>query len=204
MPAVIHTNGTPELEEWAALYALGAMDAAEREEYSSHLAGCVLCSQLVEQFALTIQRISVTSMASRVHEAREQFRARWRAQISSSGGSDASVLLNANGVVILRPAAAEWQPGALPGIEAKPLFVDHQRKYSTSLIRMRAGTHYPAHRHVDVEEVYLLIGELHVEGHTMRPGDYCRAEPGSVHEGSYTANGCVFLLCASQADELLV
>jgi hypothetical protein len=37
----------------------------------------------------------------------------------------------------------------------------------------------------------------------MRSGDYCRAEPGSVHDGIRTAGGCVFIITAAAPDELL-
>ena len=37
----------------------------------------------------------------------------------------------------------------------------------------------------------------------MKPGDYCRAEPGSVHTGISTRGGCQFITIASERNELL-
>jgi len=35
-------------------------------------------------------------------------------------------------------------------------------------------------------------GDLVLEGQNMKPGDYCRAETGSIHSESYTESGCLF------------
>jgi anti-sigma factor ChrR (cupin superfamily) len=83
------------------------------------------------------------------------------------------------------------------------LFVDDQQQCVTSLVRMEAGTHFPAHRHGGPEEVLLLSGDLVVEGQRMKPGDYCRAETASIRGESYTPSGCLFLLKASQHDQII-
>jgi quercetin dioxygenase-like cupin family protein len=80
--------------------------------------------------------------------------------------------------------------------------VEQQRKIATSLVRMDPGTHFPAHRHGGPEEVFVLEGDLVLEGQKMKPGDYCHAEIGTIHSESYTESGCLFLLKASQLDEI--
>ena len=47
-----------------------------------------------------------------------------------------------------------------------------------------------------------MEGDLVVEGQKMKPGDYCRAETGTIHSESYTESGCLFFLKASQLDEI--
>jgi quercetin dioxygenase-like cupin family protein len=113
------------------------------------------------------------------------------------------VLLDHSGLLISRTETAGWQAGRAPGCWAKTLFVEKESSIATSLIRMDPGTHFPRHRHAGAEEVFLLEGDLVVEGQKMKPGDYCRAESGSTHSESYTESGCVFLLKASQLDETL-
>jgi anti-sigma factor ChrR (cupin superfamily) len=66
---------------------------------------------------------------------------------------------------------------------------------------MAPGTVYPAHRHGDLEEIYMLEGDYLVSGILMHAGDYCRAEAGSVHEDSRTLSGCVFIVTASMQDQ---
>ena len=63
----------------------------------------------------------------------------------------------------------------------------------------RAGRRGPA----GIEELYLLEGDLTVEGYTMHAGDYCRAEAGSFHGEIRTKTGCKFIAIASREDELL-
>ena len=49
------------------------------------------------------------------------------------------------------------------------------------LSRMEPGCGYPAHQHLDVEEVLVLAGGYEDEFGTYRTGDYVRYEVGSVH-----------------------
>jgi anti-sigma factor ChrR (cupin superfamily) len=85
----------------------------------------------------------------------------------------------------------------------KTLVVEEPGLIATSLVRMDAGTHFPAHRHLSAEEVFLLAGDLVVEGQKMKPGDYCRAETNTIHSESYTETGCLFVLKSSQLDEII-
>ena len=68
---------------------------------------------------------------------------------------------------------------------------------------LESGAVYPPHRHNDIEEVYMLDGDLLVEGVHMRSGDYCRSEPGSIHGEAKTHSGALLLVFSSQQDELL-
>lgn len=112
------------------------------------------------------------------------------------------VLLNQDGLLIASSDRMAWITLA-PGIDYKEIHVDAARKYSTMLVRMEAGARYPSHRHNDVEELFLISGDLHVAGETMRSGDYCRAERETVHDETFSEGGCVFLLKASQENEVV-
>jgi len=113
------------------------------------------------------------------------------------------ILLDGLGLFIARTEGMEWQLGVVSGCQRKVLFVDDRQQCVTSLVRLHAGTHFPAHRHGGPEEVYMLAGDLIVEGLRMKPGDYCRAETTSIHGESYTESGCLFLLRASQHDQII-
>jgi len=123
------------------------------------------------------------------------------AEAKKTGSSAVEVLLNQSNLLIARTDTMEWQPGEFHGCWHKPIFVEDS--CTTSLIRMEAGTRYPAHRHGGLEEVFMIHGDLVVEGQKVKPGDYCRAEKGSVHSESYTESGCVFVLKASLVDETI-
>jgi len=105
--------------------------------------------------------------------------------------------------MIARPAEMEWNACELPGLFLKVLFNDVARGISTSVVRMTPGTHYPSHQHADVEELYLLEGDLRVGEIVMRAGDYCRGEAGSIHEEIVTQSGCLFFVTSSHHDQLL-
>jgi anti-sigma factor ChrR (cupin superfamily) len=94
-----------------------------------------------------------------------------------------------------------WEE-VVPGIRRKLLFVDEERHYNTALVRVEAGTRYPSHRHADVEELMVLEGDLNVHGVSMRAGDYCRAEPHTVHQETFSESGCLLLLLTSERDQV--
>ncbi len=202
-----HGPRSNDVAECAALYALGCLAPSERSKYAAHLESCVECQAEVEAYTLALSRFALSGTSERPPaDARQRFLAKMREtghQEKDVPTSRAEILLKRPGLLITRPVNAPWQPSAIPGLFTKTVFVDEERKYATALVRMDAGGRYPSHRHADVEEVYLLAGDLHIEGQTMRAGDYCRAEAESIHEESFTEQGCLFLLMSSQMDEIL-
>jgi quercetin dioxygenase-like cupin family protein len=76
-------------------------------------------------------------------------------------------------------------------------------QYTTSLVRMLPGTRLPMHRHKGVEQFFVLEGDCHVHDEVLGPGDYHRAEAGSIHESTYTESGTLFLLIAPPDYEII-
>ena len=97
----------------------------------------------------------------------------------------------------------EWRDLPIPGISARRLYLDGERRYVTTLLRMAPGASYPRHRHTEPEECYVLEGDLSVGATTYHAGDYQRAETGSIHEVQSSENGCLLLIMASLNDEIL-
>jgi anti-sigma factor ChrR (cupin superfamily) len=60
---------------------------------------------------------------------------------------------------------------------------------------------YPGHRHGGTEEIYMLSGDLVLEGITYYGGDYIRSAPGSTHGEAYSKGGCMFFFRSSLDDE---
>ena len=192
----------------AAVYALGCTSAEDRLAFESHLSQCASCAAELSELAETLVAIAKEDepIAPIIHgDMRQNFLERLQAR----GGSPASeakngILLDQAGVLISRPESMDWQLASASGIWAKPLFTDPRTHSVTSLVRMDPGVHYPPHRHAGAEEVFLLSGDLNLEGQSMKSGDYCHAETGSVHGESYTKSGCLFILRASEFDEVLI
>jgi len=196
---------TDESREWAALYVLDLLSPAEKAAFEDHLRqGCPACQAELQSFQNLAGQLGFAAAPARPSaELRERLLRRVReAPAREQVPQKPGVLLDQAGLLIARAVEIPRQPVG-PGITSKPLFVDPGRKYVTALMRMDPGTRHPSHRHRDVEELYLLEGDLHVEGHVMRAGDYCRAEPESIHGETYTQSGCLFLVMASQQNELL-
>jgi anti-sigma factor ChrR (cupin superfamily) len=198
-----HEPGSSEMVELAASYVLGCLSEAERANFESHLAeGCEICAAEISRVSMDVAGLAESSAPAISPSMRERFFIRMKNEADASLPAR-GILLNSSGMFIARTEAMKWQAGAAPGIWAKVLFADQQRQSITSLVRMEPGTHYAPHRHHGPEEVFLLSGDLMIDGQQMKSGDYCRAETGSIHGESYTQSGCLFILTACQLDEVL-
>jgi quercetin dioxygenase-like cupin family protein len=187
-----------DLHELASLYALGALDAGEKIAFEEHLhQGCNTCAE---------DLLSFTDVASLIGESvpakpSPQLRDRLLSRVNRSPRVP-GILFEQSGLLIARSDELAWQTMA-PGIFSKPLYEDDARRYNTALVRMEAGARYPTHHHAAIEELFMLSGDLHVENQVMRAGDYCRADPGSIHGETFTDAGCLFLMMASQENQVI-
>jgi ChrR Cupin-like domain len=95
----------------------------------------------------------------------------------------------------IRANELQWQPHRIDGIECAVLFVDPLSRMRTLMVRARGGIKYPVHQHRGVEEIYMLEGELEIEGNIYAAGDYIRSSPNSIH-APFTVTNCMFLVRA--------
>ena len=178
-------------------YALNALDSAEKTVFEEHLKECAACEAELRSLTPVADALGKSVPANPPAQLRERLRSQLRSSSRVPG-----VLFQQSGLLISRSDELAWRAMA-PGIAYKPLYDDSVRKYSTSLVRMDPGARYPSHRHSEIEELFLLSGDLHVEGQIMRTGDYCRADSGTIHGETFSDGGCLFLLLASQQNEVL-
>lgn len=102
------------------------------------------------------------------------------------------------------PRADVFEPTAFPGVHVRCLAVDEAADRVTMLVRMDAGSSYPAHRHGGAEECFVVQGDLEVGAeHELVAGDFQRMEAGSCHTVQSTRGGCLLLITSSRQDELL-
>ena len=182
----------------APLYALGALDSGEKIAFEEHLRqGCETCALEVRSFAEIANAMGESVPATPSQQLRERLLSEVR-----RGPRVPGILFEQGGLLIARSDELPWQSMA-PGITYKPLYEDAARKYTTSLIRMEAGSRYSSHHHAGIEELFLLSGDLHLENQVMRAGDYCRADSGSIHGESFSDTGCLFLMVASQENRII-
>lgn len=193
--------------ETCALAALGVLTPDEAAAFEAHAAACPACS--AERESLRTLAAGLAGLApaadpperlwSRIAErVRGQPRPEpdprqpWRAWAPDA----------AQALFSLPAGAGAWEPAGSPGVQARRLFVDHAAQRVTMMVRMEPGSSYPAHRHAQAEECFVLSGDLWTGSVRLLAGDYQRAEQGSRHPVQSTEGGCVLLLVSSLGDAL--
>jgi anti-sigma factor ChrR (cupin superfamily) len=191
---------SPEhIRDRAALYALQALDREEASAFESHLSdGCALCQSEVDAFAAAAAELA---FGAAPQQPRPELRQRL---LQSVAGDNPPAMLERDGILFARAAQLPWvDHPRVPGMQVKLLHHDPRSGRRTQLVRLAAGSGYPAHRHADVEEIYLIDGDLTLSGVTMRGGEYCRAAAGSIHDAIRSYTGCLFLATNSEHDEMI-
>jgi anti-sigma factor ChrR (cupin superfamily) len=183
MPQRTHIE---EIEEQAALFALGALEPEQAKRFSQRLnAGCPLCRAEVEDC-----EAALALMAAGAPEATPPERLRDRL-LERIGVTEKPAPMSAAGVVI-RANEVPWKPGPFPGVDFRFL---HERK--TMLVRMAPKARIPAHPHAAAEQCLVLEGSVTTDGLTAYAGDYTYMPAGSTHDDLYSENGALFLIAYS-------
>jgi quercetin dioxygenase-like cupin family protein len=109
------------------------------------------------------------------------------------------------GVMLVRPKSMDWRPFPLiEGITVKVLHRELAGVVLHALVRMAPGSELPKHKHASEEEILMLDGALTIGDTTMRAGEYCHAEAGSIHARGLAKSGCTFLLIGTEKNEILL
>lgn len=94
-----------------------------------------------------------------------------------------------------------WEPTPHPGVERKILYREPSGR-ETVLLRMAPGARLPDHRHVGVEQSFVLQGTLADEEGACTAGNFVWRRPGSVHN-AWTPDGCLLLAIFEKPNEFL-
>ena len=105
--------------------------------------------------------------------------------------------------LIVRANDVKWKSYGAPGVSLGKLYIDKKKREMTCLMRLEPGGTFPLHRHAGSEEVFVLEGDLIVEGEICHQGDYIRSVPGSTHS-PLTQGGCLLLMKTSLDNEMFV
>jgi anti-sigma factor RsiW len=181
-----HDHGFADL---VALHALDALAPDDVVRLESHLLDCAACSEELQQLR------AVAGLFPAGPADVLQAPARLWGELAARIGAGTDI------PTAPAPDEASWhRPG--PGIECQVVASDTEKKRVSMLVRLAPGAEYPPHRHAGVEELYLLAGELVIDGRTLVAGAYNRAEPGSSDRQVWSRTGCTCLLITSTRDEL--
>lgn len=177
------------------LYALGALPPDETPTAEVQISGCADCRRELESLRPIVG--AFVAWPTDVLRPSASVWGRLAQRIATETGRAAVVPAAAH-----RRAEAEWEEAA-PGISCKLLATDTERRRVSMLVRLAPGTDYPPHRHAGVEELHLLHGELMVDEKKLHPGDYIRAEAGTVDHRVWSETGCTCVLLTSFEDVIL-
>ena len=195
--------GGHDMTDLAIFYALGTLSQQEARSFEEHLdEGCDQCRAELDSCELTVQALALEAGEA---EPPDRVRTRLLAEVNNRGESQTvatSSALGARHFASILAADGEWVE-LMDGVMLKNLFVDKSTGLATSLVRMAPGTALPVHRHLGVEQFLVIEGDCYVAGQKLGPGDYHRAEAGSIHETTYTVDGTMFLLIAPERYEVL-
>jgi anti-sigma factor ChrR (cupin superfamily) len=193
--------------ELAPLYAMNMLTDAEQQWVEQQVADCAeLAAELAEyQLAVTAIPYGVEEVAPLAGEVKNRLFDKLGlapAPVNSAATQPAEVPLpNFGPFFTLRSQELQWMPHLVPRVKVAILHSDAERRERVGLLEAMPGMVYPQHRHGGVEEIYMLSGDLELEGITYYAGDYIRSATGSTHEVSRSATGCMFFFRASMDDE---
>ena len=200
-----HNVAEDALCERAALYALGALNQHEARAFEEHISeGCEVCEAELRPFESVA---AILGLAAPEIEpppgAREKLLARLaedKPQPALRGEPTRQADLSQ--FLIVRSDEGDWKE-ASKGIFIKQLFVDKTSRTVTSLFKLSPGAYIPTHRHLGVEECYIIDGDFHTSEGILGPGDFTIAMKDSVHPTLYSQNGALLLIVAHEGYEVL-
>lgn len=172
-----------EVEDQAALFAVGALAAEEKDAFARRLAaGCPLCTAEVDQCNLVLSMLPLA-----LPQVAPSPRLRARVLESVMHGNPPTPPVEQ--MTVVRSGEKPWRPSPFPGVEMRFLF-----KRKTMLVRMAANSRIPAHRHATAEQCLVLEGSVSSDGVTANAGDFIYMPEGSTHEDLHSPDGAVLLI----------
>ena len=83
-----------------------------------------------------------------------------------------------------------WQATRFPGVEMKILWRDTDSEAFTAMFRTAPGAALPMHRHMGIEQTFVLKGSLADNDGICTAGNFVWRDVGSVHS-AHSPDGCL-------------
>ncbi|MHB8813401.1 MAG: cupin domain-containing protein [Steroidobacteraceae bacterium] len=177
--------------ELVPLYVLNALPSGETHLLEAHLPDCPECRRALQSLSPVMD--SFISWPTEMLRPSQSMWSQIQHRIAEEPGRESAF---AESLPWQEP---QWVDVA-PGISCKLLATDTERDRVSMLVRLAPGAAYPPHRHADVEELFLLYGELWIEDRKLYAGDYNRREPGTADSRVWSETGCTCILITSFSD----
>lgn len=197
---MIHRHLTEDLRNLALDYALGFLPAAQAAAVEAHLTeGCELCAGEVRANRhLADLLLGQQPSAQPPPELRDRLLAliqdNSRERVRPDHGSDVGSDFVPAGWTIVRRGEGEWIASEAEGATIKRLSRDDAEPGRTMLVRLEPGGRYRGFRSAGTVELYLVEGDLLINGELLGRGDYCAVSAGTVLDDMESPGGCQFLL----------
>jgi quercetin dioxygenase-like cupin family protein len=109
---------------------------------------------------------------------------------------------------IVRTNQQDWKPLIEDHVDTKGIFVktlrfdEHAKRAPSILLKFEAGASYPYHNHPAGEELFVLEGDVVIEGEQLKAGNYLYTPPNFKHSVR-SEKGCILLLMIPKEVEIL-
>jgi anti-sigma factor ChrR (cupin superfamily) len=186
-----------ELQENAALHALGIADSEERAALLGSPQDPELAAELESLEQVAGQMSSVVAVEP-PPQVKERLMAKINASVAANRNDRAPIQ---EGVLaIVRAGDGQWIQTPFAGITMKPLFYDPASGNQSVLVRMAPGAVYPCHHHKGLEHSLVLEGDAIFSDHTLHAGDYEVGASDHDHSSITTQSGCLVFIMRNRAD----
>lgn len=194
-----------KITEQAALYALGMLSQSEANAFERCLSD--KREGYAEEFAAFDAVVAALALAAPEQTPSELTRKRLLGAVASEAETAEIPVVQKSQLSTpqfhsLRLDEGKWNRLA-EGVFVKTLFIDREKDLVTSLVKLEPGARFPRHRHPGIEESVVILGDCHVNGDVLTPGDYRRADAGTTDGEITTINGTTYLVIASRKVEIL-
>jgi hypothetical protein len=190
--------------ELAPLYAIGSLTPAEKQWVERQVLECPELAEELAQYQLGATAIPYgLEPAPLSGNVKNRLFDHLGLDLANSERPAPPSISNFLPFLAVRSTELQWgpHPTHCPKVEVALLHADPVTRECVGLLRAEAGLEYPTHRHAGVEEIYMLAGDLELEGVVYYAGDYIRSAAGSTHSPAYSVDGCMFFFRSSMDDE---
>ena len=198
-------NDDATAEELAALYALGVLETADRDQVRELIARSPGLAQTVSDFSETVADLPYALPSVPLGDAvKDRLFQKIAQEIVEKDSKLYDLLKLSIEALTQKSEALTWEPlaGSTTDGQIAILEVDEVRQQIAFFVKATRGGSFPLHAHDSGETVLVMSGDFVVDGLTYRAGDRLESPSDSAHQPE-TESGCLLLCISSLHDEIL-
>ena len=183
------------------LYALGSLPETERQQFET----CLHCPHSAATAKLAAYTNLVGTISASLQDEKAPnpaLKQRIMAAIDATEPTEtpAAPVAKASvpiGISFLMQSEGRWHGTPYPGVQLRELS-NASAEMAIFMLQLDPRTTFPDHDHHGTEDMYLLSGDLDINGTRMGPGDFMHSAPSSKHHDMYSAGGCQAIVVTSR------